>query len=62
MRKLLRKTYNFLLQYGFDAKIFLNAIRTKKPNWFYSDLQELKTQKRYGWNFQIRFYVSYFKR
>ena len=53
MRKLLRKTYNFLLQYGFDAKIFLNAIRTKKPNWFYSDLQELKTQKGMDGTFKL---------
>ncbi|MEO6306068.1 MAG: DUF268 domain-containing protein [Bacteroidia bacterium] len=44
MKSILRKIYKTLVFYGFDVKIFLKAIRNKKPDWFYADYEELKKQ------------------
>lgn len=45
MKSALRKIYEFLEYYGFDAKKFFKAISFKKNDWFYADLKELKKQK-----------------
>lgn len=53
MKSTLRKIYRKLLSYGFDAKIFLNAVRNIKTPWFYADLEELKKQKGADDTFEI---------
>jgi len=45
MKSILRKTYKILLFYGFDAKQFIKAFKTKSGKWFYKDYEELKRQK-----------------
>lgn len=45
MNETTRKIYGKLLFYGFDAKVFVHALKQKKTSWFRKDLKELKRQK-----------------
>jgi SAM-dependent methyltransferase len=53
MKHFLRKIYKSFVFYGFDAKKFLSAIKSRKTGWFYSDLKELKKQKGNDSTFQL---------
>ncbi len=45
MKPTLIRIYRMLLRHGFDAKIFLKAIKSRNMRWFYADLKALKKQK-----------------
>jgi len=53
MNKILRKLYQTLVFYGFDAKRLLKALKTERTGWFYKDLEELKRQKGADTTFKL---------
>lgn len=45
MKKFLNAIYKKMLYYGFDAKIFMEALKPTSTRWIYRDLEKLKKQK-----------------
>ncbi|MCO5233766.1 MAG: DUF268 domain-containing protein [Chitinophagales bacterium] len=55
MKSFLRYIYRLLSSYGFNAKQFLNAVRSRKSNWIKKDYKELLRQKGNDSTFQLEY-------